>query len=139
MKPPLSRREREVVAILHRIGPATGRQIRDELQNPPSYSAVRSTLRILVEKGHLTHEARGQTYLYRPRVGRRKAARQALGRLLETFFDGSQSQLVAALVDRGAEAEELDRIAALIDVARGAPEDRHTDPPSKDSNTGVGE
>jgi predicted transcriptional regulator len=115
----LSRREREVMEILHRRGAATAAEVRDELDDPPTDAAVRSILRILGEKGHVTFAFDGPRYLYRPRVAREAASRSALETLLSTFFDGSAESAMAALLEmRGAlTPEEKMRLKALIDRA----------------------
>ena len=115
----LSRREREVMEILHRQGAATAATIRDAMEHPPTDAAVRSTLRILVEKGHATFEAQGPRYLYRPTVPQEDARRSALESVLSVFFDGSAENAVAALLEmRGTlTPEEKRRLKKLIDRA----------------------
>lgn len=94
----LSRRERQIMDVLFRLGRATTAEVRDELPEAPSYSGVRALLRILERKGHVRHEVEGRAYVFIPAT-RRDAARQAaLAHLLETFFDGSVDQAVAALM-----------------------------------------
>lgn len=117
----LSRREREIMDILYRAGTATAATVRDALPDPPSYSAVRALLRILEEKGHVRHETEGLRYVYKPSVARDQAKRSALRHLLHTFFDGSASQVMAALIEispRGLDERELGRVRKLIDEAR---------------------
>lgn len=100
------------------LGRATAAEIQAALPDPPSYSAVRALLAILVEKGHLIRHAHGRRYVYAPRAKREKAGAGALRRLLATFFDNSASNLVAALLtqkDRAMNPEELRRIRALLD------------------------
>ena len=122
MSPPrLSRREREVLDALHRLGHASAADVRAALADPPSDSAVRTHLRILEEKGHVTHEQDGPRYVYRPTVARETAGRSALRHLLSTFFDGSPDRAVAALLDETASdltSDDLDRLASLVDRAR---------------------
>jgi predicted transcriptional regulator len=115
----LSRREREVMEILHRQGEATAASIREAMEDPPTDAAVRSTLRILVEKGHATFEEKGPRYLYRPTVPRADARRSALESLLSVFFDGSAESAVAALLEmRGTlTPQEKRRLKTLIDQA----------------------
>ncbi|MBM4049121.1 MAG: BlaI/MecI/CopY family transcriptional regulator [Planctomycetes bacterium] len=117
----LSRRERQIMDIIYRRGKASATEVMDELPDPPSYSAVRAMLRILEEKGYLTHEQDGQTYIYSPTLDRERARESALKHLVTTFFDGSTEQAVAALLDissgRLSEAE-LDRLAKLIEEAK---------------------
>ena len=119
--PPLSRREREIMDVLHRDGRATAAAVRAALADPPSYSAVRAMLRILEEKGHVRHEVDGPRYVYLPTIAREQAKRSALQHLLHTFFQGSESQVMAALVDlspKGLDEREIRRIKQLIDDAR---------------------
>ena len=117
----LSRRERQIMDVLYRRGHATAAEIHQDMPNRPSYSAVRAMLRTLEEKGHLRHEEQGPRYLYKPIVSRDKAKRSALRHLLETFFEGSAEQAVAALVEGSAaklSQAELDRISRLIEEAK---------------------
>jgi predicted transcriptional regulator len=119
----LSKRERQIVDVLYRLGRATAAEIRQELSGAPNDSTVRTQLRVLEEKGHVRHEEQGLRYVYMPTVPRHAARRSALKHLVNTFFDGSPAGVVAALL--GAEAtrlaeEDLDRIAELIDAARKA-------------------
>jgi BlaI family transcriptional regulator, penicillinase repressor len=94
----LSRRERQIMDLLFRLGRATTAEVREGLTDAPSYSGVRALLRILERKGHVRHEVEGRAYVFIP-VIRRDAARQAaITHLLETFFDGSVDQAVAALL-----------------------------------------
>ena len=118
----LSRRERQIMDIIYRRGEASGAEVRAELPNRPSYSAVRALLRILEERGHLRHDVVGQTYVYRPCRSRHRAAQSAVRRLVRTFFDGSPGKAAAALlenVDTEIPPEQLDRLATLIEKARG--------------------
>ncbi len=107
--------------VLYRRGRATAAEVREALPDAPSYSAVRALLRILEEKGHVRHEEEGPKYVYKPAVARGKATRSALDHLVNTFFNGSTEKAVAALLDASAaelSAEELDRLAGLIEKAR---------------------
>ena len=107
--------------VLYAADGLTAADVRERMPEPPSYSAVRALLRILEDKGHVRHEERGPRYVYSPVVSRAKARRSALKSLVQTFFDGSPSQAVAALIDdSGAKlgAAELDRLADLIARAR---------------------
>jgi len=118
---PLTRREREIMDILHRRGRATAHEVLDDLADPPSYSAVRTFLRLLEERGHVRHEQDGPRYVYTPTVARREAQRSAMAHLVETFFDGSVEDAVATLVEASKpklSAQELDRIAAFIAKAK---------------------
>ena len=117
----LSRRERQIMEIVYRHGRVTAAEVREELPDPPGYSTVRTLLRILEDKGHLRHEQDGPRYLYRPTLPRSRARRTALQGLLRNFFDGSRERMIEALLDapdRELSAEELDRLADLIDRAR---------------------
>lgn len=117
----LSRRERQIMDIIYRRGRASAADVLDELPDPPSYSAVRTMLRILEDKGHLKHAKDGPRYVYQPTRARRSAGRSALRRALRTFFDGSVEKAVAALLDAGdadLSPDELDRLADLIEKAR---------------------
>jgi predicted transcriptional regulator len=117
----LSRRERQIMDIVYRLGRATAVEVMDNLPDPPSYSAVRALLRILEEKGHLHHEVIGPRYVYLPTLSHEKARRSALDNVLSTFFGGSVTQAVAALLDMSGErlsSAELDRLQRMIDQAK---------------------
>ncbi|NUO63730.1 MAG: BlaI/MecI/CopY family transcriptional regulator [Gemmatimonadaceae bacterium] len=119
--PDLSRRERQIMSVIHRLGRATAAEVLGELQDPPSYSAVRAMLRILEEKGQLRHEQDGPRYVYFTTVPVDRAGRSALRDVVATFFAGSAEEAVATLIDmneRKLTGEELDRLAQLIDRAR---------------------
>ncbi len=117
----LSRRERQILDAVYTAGRATAAEVRAGLPDPPSDSAVRTLLRIMERKGHLTHTAVDGRYLYAPVRRRPQAGRGALRRLLRTFFDNSAAKAMAALLD-GSVADlspaELDEIAALVDQAK---------------------
>jgi len=117
----LSRRERQIMDILFRRGRATAAEVMADLSGDPSYSTDLTQLRVLEEKGHVRHEESGLRYVYVPVVTRQAARKSALRHLVDTFFDGSAEQAVAALL--GGEGsrlsdEEIERIAALVDKAR---------------------
>ena len=117
----LSRRERQIMDILYRAGRATAADVRAGLYEAPSDSAVRTLLRILEEKGHVRHEVDGLRFVYLPTVARDKAKRSALKHVLDTFFDGSASQVVAALVDLAPDdldEEEVARLQRIVDRAK---------------------
>ncbi len=121
VKPELSRRERQIMDILYRSGAATASEVLARLPDPPSNSAVRTLLRILEEKGHLRHEQDGPRYVFHPIVPREAARRNAMRHLLTTFFDSSNEQAFAAMLDLGKEPlaeEELTRLQEMIDRAR---------------------
>jgi len=107
--------------ILYKRARATANEVLEDLPGAPHYSTVRTQLRVLEEKGHVTHEDDGVRYVYMPAVPRRAARKSALRHLVDTFFDGSAEQVVAAVLGgEGARLsdEELDRIAELIDKAK---------------------
>jgi BlaI family transcriptional regulator, penicillinase repressor len=117
----LSRRERQIMDVLYRRGRAAAADVMAELPGEPNYSTVRTQLRVLEDKGHVRHEEEGGRYVYAPAVPRHAARKSALKHLVETFFDGSAEQVVAAVL--GGEAsrlsdEDLERISGLIDKAR---------------------
>ncbi len=117
----LTKRERQIMDRLYRLGRATATEILDGLPGAPSYSTVRTQLRVLEAKGHVRHESQGLRYVYLPKVPRHSARRSALKHLVETFFDGSNAKVVAALL--GGEAskvtdEDLDRILEMVKSAR---------------------
>ena len=117
----LSRRERQIMDILYQRGRASAAEVLASLPNPPSYSAVRAMLRVLEEKGHARHEEQGLKYVFVPTVPRERAKRSAMKHLLDTFFNGSAEQAVAALLDDSSTSltgEELDRMAELIAKAK---------------------
>ncbi len=107
--------------VVFRLGRASVAEVRDELPNPPSYSAVRALMGVLTEKGELTYTVDGPRYVYRPTTPREEAQMSALERVLSTFFDGSPTKAMAALVDLSAEEmsdEELAELEQLISEAR---------------------
>jgi predicted transcriptional regulator len=95
----LSRRERQIMDVLHRRGSASAAEVRGEMLDPPTYSAVRALLRVLEEKGRITHQEVGRTYVYRPTTSPAVARRAALKHLVSTFFGGSVEDAAAALLD----------------------------------------
>ena len=116
----LSRRERQIMDLLYRRERATAAEIHAEMPDPPSYSAVRAALRVLEEKGHVAHERRSHHYVFWPTISRSVAQHDAARRLLTTFFAGSASNAVAALLECSDELpdEELAHLRELIDAAR---------------------
>jgi len=119
--PGLSRRERQIMDVLYRLGRATANDVLNELPGASSSSTVRTQLRVLEAKGHVRHEEHGLRYVYFPTTSRHAARRSALKHVIETFFDGSTEKAVAALL--GGEAQrisddELDRILDLVKQAR---------------------
>ena len=117
----LTRRERQIMDILYRHGRATAGEVLDALSGSPNSSTVRTQLRVLEENGHVHHEEHGLRFVYSPAVPRRAARKSALRHLVETFFDGSAENAVAALLGgEGAKLSdsELDRIADLVHKSR---------------------
>lgn len=117
----LSRRERQITDALYRLGKASAADIRAALPNPPSYTAVRTHLTILEEKGHVAHQSDGPRYIYEPVVPREEMAKTAIDGVLLTFFDNSVERVVATLLDRKESQisrEQLDRLAQIIEQAR---------------------
>jgi predicted transcriptional regulator len=116
-----SRREREIMEALYKLGKATAAQILEEIAAPPTYTAIRSHLAILEKKGHVRHVSDGTRYIYEPLVGREQMGRRAIDSLLTTFFDNSVERAVAALITRkDAEIsnDELERLQSLIEKAK---------------------
>ena len=123
----LSNRERQIMDILYRDGSATAAEVHEKLPDPPSYSAVRATLRILEEKEQVRHDQDGPRYVFRPAVARDKAKRTAVRHLLSTFFDGSTELAVATLLDESASQlseDDFKNLKKLIDEAKSKGEDR---------------
>ena len=120
-RPQLSRRERQIMDVIYRLGRATAADVQTELPDPPSYSTVRALLRVLESKGHLRHTADGPRYVYAPTVPRERARDSALRQVVGTFFDGSTEAAVAALLDLSSSRlsdAELNRLAGLIAQAK---------------------
>jgi predicted transcriptional regulator len=120
-EPALSRRERQIMDILFSAGRATGQEIQEKLEDSPSYSTVRTILRVLERKGYVRHKEEGLRYVYEPVVAREVARKSALKRVLQTFFNGSAQQAAAALIDPRAfrlSRAELDELSKLIEEAK---------------------
>lgn len=119
--PDLSRRERQVMHALYAAGEATVNEVLDGMADPPSYSSVRATLRVLEEKGHVEHEVDGRRYVYRPTVDAEKARRAALAEVVRTYFDGSAEHAAAALLrmsDSELPQDTIERLTAEIERAQ---------------------
>jgi len=113
----LSRRERQMMDIIYRLGEASAKEVMENLEDAPSYSSVRTLLRKLVEKGHVDHRECGLKYVYYPLVERKVASKFALSNLVRTFFSGSPLQAVNSLLDMDNNEisdEELEHLQALI-------------------------
>jgi predicted transcriptional regulator len=118
----LTKRERQIMDVLFRLGRATATDIMAALPDAPTNSTVRTQLRVLESKGYVQHVEEGLRFVYMPRVPRHAARKTALKHLIDTFFDGSSAKLVAALLggDNRVSDAELDRIAELVKNAKGA-------------------
>ena len=117
----LSRRERQIMDVLYRVGGASAGEVCAQLPDPPSETAMRTLLRILEQKGHARHERVGTRHVYQPVRGREAAQRSALRHLLGTFFGGSTRHAVAALLDaseRELSDEERRELVAMIRATR---------------------
>ena len=117
----LSRRERQIMDSVYRRGRATAAEVLNDLPDPPSYSAVRTMLRLLEEKGHLKHEQDGPRYVYLPMVARENARVSALKHIVSTFFNGSAEQAMAALLeisDAQMTDDQLNRMQEMIEAAK---------------------
>ena len=117
----LSRRERQIMEILYREGKATATEVLERLPDPPGYSAVRATLRVLENKGQVRHVLQDMKYVWLPTVPREKARRSALQNVLETFFEGSPEKAVAALLDMSKadlSDADIERLSRLVTESR---------------------
>ena len=117
----LSRRERQCLDVLYQKGEATVADVMAALHDPPSYSAVRATLNVLLEKGHATHKQDGPRYIYLPAVPADAARNAAVKHLVTTFFGGSTEEAMAALLDIAdlqTSRDTLDRLARKVQSAR---------------------
>ena len=122
-KPGLSRRERQIMDALYTLGEATVGEVMDNIPEPPSYSAVRATLRVLEEKSHVKHKQDGPRYLYLPTVPRDKARSHALKHLVGTFFGGSVEQAVMALLSMPETKMSDEQLEKLAEQVRQAEEE----------------
>lgn len=114
-----SRREREIMDALYKLGRGSAAQILEQIPNPPTYTAIRTHLTILEKKGHVRHASDGTRYIYEPLVGREQMGRRAIDTLLKTFYGNSVENVVAALLDQEDVAPDvLDRLAKMIDKAK---------------------
>lgn len=119
--PSLTRREREIMNVVYRLGEASVAEVLEGLADPPSYSSVRTLMGLLEDKGHLSHTRDGTRYVYRPTVPAEVAGRSALSNLIDTFFGGSVEGLVSTLL-RSDEVDPstLDQLAELVQSARAS-------------------
>lgn len=115
----LGRRERQLVEVVYRLGRASVGDVLASLPDPPSYSSVRKMLALLEEKGHVKHTLDGMRYIYTPVVRHEVARRSALRHMIETFFDGSEEELVMTLVtERRLSDSRLARLTRVLEEAR---------------------
>ena len=117
----LGRRERQIMDVIFQLGEASVADVRKQLPDPPSYSAVRTMIRLLERKGFLRHRREGTKYVYRPTRSKASASRIALRHLIKTFFGDSAPDAVAAILDVSSpelSEDDLNRIEQLIDEAR---------------------
>src|SRR4051812_40023948 len=116
----LSRRERQILDLIYRLGRATAQDVLDNLSDAPTYTTVRGLLRILESKGHLRHDDDDGRYVYSPTVPKKRAAKSAIKHVVSTFFDGSPSEALAAFLgsERALTKEELGKLAAIVDDAK---------------------
>jgi BlaI family transcriptional regulator, penicillinase repressor len=119
----LGRRERQIMEVIYRLGRASAADVRAQLPDPPTYSAVRGMLRLLEEKGHLQHAQEGIKHVYFPTVKHEDVRESAMRHVLRTFFAGSTAAAMAALLEASEEPPseaELEALAKVIDEAREA-------------------
>jgi predicted transcriptional regulator len=117
----LGSRERQIMEVVYRLGRATVAEVLAQIEDPPSYSAVRAMLRILEDKGHLKHVQDGPRYLYLPVVSGERARRSILQDVVKRLFDNSTEKAVAALLESSSTRmsdAELERLQRLIDSSR---------------------
>lgn len=119
----LSPRERQIMDVLYREGEATVAEVMEGMPDPPSYSAVRATLRVLGEKGEVAHREEGRRYVYAPKEAPEKARRKALSHIVRTFFDGEAEQAAVALLRMSEVDLSEDELARLADRVRRAREE----------------
>ena len=118
----LGSRERQIMDIIYRRGQATAAEVQADLPDPPSNSAVRGMLRLLEDKGHVSHRTEGPRYVYLPTADTSTVSRSAVRHLVRTFFDNSAGSAVAAMLgmyESRLKDEDLDRLESLIEQARG--------------------
>jgi len=116
----LSRRERQILDLIYRLGRATAQDVQSNLHDAPTYTTVRGLLRILEAKGHIRHEDDEGRYVYSPIVPKKRAAKSAIQHVVSTFFDGSPSEALAAFLggEKALNERELERLATLVDEAK---------------------
>ena len=115
----LSRRERQIMDIIYRLGQASAKEVQENLPDPPSYSAVRALLATLERKEMVKHGKESRRYIYKATINEKKARKSAIQNLLSTFFDDNPKKLVAALLDDESEqlsASEISDIRKLVET-----------------------
>lgn len=119
--PQLSKRERQIMDAIYRLGRATAAEVRAEMPQAPTYTTVRGLLRILERKGHLRHEEDGTRFVYSPSLPRQRAGASILSHIVRTFFEGSAAKAMAAMLgssERTVNAAELERLSELVKQER---------------------
>lgn len=116
----LSRRERQIMEIIYRLGQATAQEVRANLEDPPSYSAVRALLRVLERKELLRHRQDGPRYVFHPTVSRKRAGRSAMKGLLRNFFGNSHVDMIAAMIEESASGMSDSEVKKLIQMIHQA-------------------
>jgi len=118
----LSRRERQILEILYRLGRASAADVMAQMNDAPTYTTVRGLLRVLEKKGHIRHEEEGVRYLYSPVMAKSSAGTSVLSHVIRTFFNGSPSDAMAALLGSTSNIsdDELRRLTRLVEKARKA-------------------
>ncbi len=114
----MSRRERQIMDILYRLGQGSAKDVLDNLPDPPSYSAVRALMATLENKGMVKHSKESRRYIYKPAITEKRARRSAMSNLLSTFFEGRPEKLVAALLDpkdMQLNQKEIEKIRQALD------------------------
>jgi BlaI family transcriptional regulator, penicillinase repressor len=117
----LGRRERQIMDVVFRLGKASVTDVRNEIPDPPTYSAVRGMMRLLEQKGYLSHENDGLRYLYTATLKQKQARKSALKHMVHTFFGGSPAEAAAALLelnDSELSSEDVERLSRLIQKAK---------------------
>jgi BlaI family penicillinase repressor len=119
--PQLSKRERQIMDAIYRLGQATAAEVRAELPDAPTYTTVRGLLRILERKGHIGHKEEGTRFVYSPLLLRQRAGASLLSHIVRTFFDGSAANAMAAMLgtsERSVNAAEVERLSELVKQER---------------------
>ena len=116
---PLTRRERQILDVIYNLGRASANDVLERLPDPPTYTTIRGLLRVLESKGHVRHEDDGGRYVDFPTLAKQRAAKSALGHVIDTFFEGSPSRAMAALLGgENVSKDEIDRLAELVALAK---------------------